>query len=70
MEGTTTIFSQIAAIWTAIMEWLAGTFGTIEALFWTGSQLTFLGTMCVISIGIGVFFLVVGVITNFIKLRS
>lgn len=68
MEGS--IFSQIAAIWTAIMEWLAESFGTIEALFWTGTQLTFLGTLSVISIGIGVFFLVVGVITNFIKLRS
>lgn len=70
MEGTTAIFSQIAAIWTAIMEWLAGSFGTIEALFWADGALTFLGTMCVISIGIGVFFLIVGVITNFIKLRS
>lgn len=70
MEGTTTIFGAIAQVWTAIMDWLAGSFPAIEALFWTGTGLTFLGTFAVISIGIGVFFLIMGVIQNFVRLRS
>lgn len=64
------MIGSITELWTAMVTWIVTTFGSIEALFWTGEALTTLGSMCFISIGIGLVFLVIGVITNFAKLRS
>lgn len=63
------VFSEIGA-------WIVETFTVIQALFWTvpegggAGSLTFLGTLMVISVGIGLIFLIIGVIQRFLHLRS
>lgn len=70
-----TIVSAILAVWTALSTWIIEALQSIVPLFWTagssgGGELTFFGFMSVVSLGIGVFFLLLRVVQNFIKLRS
>ena len=61
---------KITTTWGEVMNWLYGAIGDAEALFYSESGLTFLGTLSVIGVGIGVCFLIIGVIQNFLKLRG
>lgn len=65
------VISQITGVWTSMMEWISSSFAPITELFYTSEAgLTFLGTLAVIAIGISVFFLLMGVIQNFLHLRG
>lgn len=70
------LVTSIFDVFTAIGEWIVGAFNQMQALFWTVSEsggagsLTFLGTLMVISVGIGLIFLIIGVIQRFLHLRS
>jgi hypothetical protein len=69
------IVTAILDIWSGIGSWITEMLQQIVALFWTtgasgGGELTFFGTLAVVSIGISVFFLLLRVLQNFIKLRS
>lgn len=69
------IVTAILAVWSGISSWIIEGLQSIVALFWTagssgGGELTFFGTLSVVSVGIGVFFLLLRVLQNFIKLRS
>lgn len=66
------MIAAITSVWTSIMEWITGALGDVQAVFYdaTSSSLTFMGTLAVISVAIGVAFLVIGVIQNFLKLRG
>ena len=72
--GTTTvtasIISAITAVFTAIMEWIMTAITSVIAVFWTGTQLTFLGVLALIALGISIFFLLVGLVQNFLHLRG
>lgn len=58
-------------VFEAIAEWVVSVMPSIQALFYTAeSGLTLLGTLSVCSLGIGIFFLLLGVITNFFQFRS
>lgn len=65
------IVEAIFAVFSAIGDWFVGILPSFYSLFWVAETgLTLLGTLAVISIGIGLVFLLIGVITNFIKLRN
>lgn len=69
------MISAITTIWQDILDWLVEAIGSVQGVFYTtaadgGFTLTFLGTLAVISVGIGIVFLVIGVIQNFLHLRS
>lgn len=62
--------SAITTVWTDIMTWITTSLSSVQAVFYAESNLTFLGVLAVISVAIGVAFLVIGVIQNFLKLRG
>lgn len=72
----TDIVSAILSVFGDISEWIIATLMSLTDLFWQqtttgdGYQLTFFGVMAVVSVGIGLIFLLIRVIQNFIKLRS
>ena len=66
------MIEAIVDVWSSIMTALVGLFTSAQSLFWnsTESTLTFLGTLSVIGVSIGVVLLVVGIIQNFLHLRG
>ena len=67
----TSVIESITNVWSAIMGWFATSFGTVQKMFYVdGSGLTFLGTLAVCGLAIGVFFLLMGVIQNFLHFRG
>lgn len=68
---TATLIESITAVWQAILTWFTTALGSIQTVFYnTESGLTFMGVLAVISVAIGIVFLLVGVIQNFLHLRS
>lgn len=67
----TGIVNGITAVWTAISTWVIDTIPNVVEVFYTAEGgLTFLGTLSVIALGISVFFLIMGLIQNFLHLRG
>lgn len=65
-----TMISSITDVWTAIMQWITTSLASVQTVFYNEGALTFLGVLAVISVAIGIAFLIIGVIQNFLKLRS
>lgn len=68
--STATIISAITAVFTAVMEWVITAIQAVVAVFWTGEALTFLGVLALVALAISIFFLLMGVIQNFLHLRG
>lgn len=67
----TTVITAITSVFTAIMEWISTAIAEITPIFYVAETgLTFLGTLTVMGLGISIFFLLVGVISSFLHLRS
>ena len=69
------LVTSIFEIFTAIAEWIVSAFTNVQSIFWTvaetgGGELTFMGVLMVISVGIGLVFLIIGIIQRFLHLRS
>lgn len=70
------MIEAITNVWTQMMTVLTGLIASAQDIFWTvgadggTGSLTFLGTLAVISVAVGVVFLIIGVIQNFLHLRS
>lgn len=67
---TSTVISAITAVFTAVMSWIITAIQSVVAVFWTGEALTFLGVLALVALGISIFFLLVGLIQNFLHLRG
>lgn len=69
MTGTS-IVSSIFAVFTEILNWFTTTLGTVGDIFYTAEKgLTFIGTLSVIGLGVGVVLLVVNMLKSLIRLR-
>lgn len=65
------IVSQITGVFKSLADWFVQTLPSITEIFYNAeSGLTFLGTLSVIGVGISVFFLLMGLIQNFLHLRG
>lgn len=66
------MIASITGVWTEIMTWITTSLASVQTVFYNSSSgdLTFLGTLAVISVAIGVGFLLIGVIQNFLHLRG
>lgn len=65
------IVSQITGVFKSLADWFVQTLPSITAIFYDAETgLTFLGTLSVIGLGISVFFLLMGIIQNFLHLRG
>ena len=60
----------ITTVWSEIMTWITTSLASVQTVFYADNALTFLGVLAVIGVAIGVAFLVIGVIQNFLKLRG
>lgn len=67
----TTVIGSITAVFTAIMEWISGAISDITPIFYVAETgLTFMGTLTVMGLGISIFFLLIGVVSNFLHFRG
>ena len=70
------MIEAITSVWSEIMAWIVEAIGSVQEVFYTAGtsggpgSLTFLGVLAVISVAIGIAFLVIGVIQNFLRLRG
>lgn len=67
---TASVITAITAVFTAVMEWIITAITAVVAVFWTGEALTFLGVLALIALAISIFFLLMGIIQNFLHLRG
>lgn len=68
MEGS--IISSVMEIFTAILNWFTTSMTAVSNLFYTDGNLTLVGVMALLGLGIGVFTVVVGIIRSLIKARG
>ena len=63
---------QITTTWSEVMDWIITSLAEVQVVFYdtTTSKLTFLGTLAIIAVAIGIAFLLIGVIQNFLHLRG
>lgn len=64
------MISAITEVWTQIMTWITTSLASVQTVFYVDNNLTFMGVLAVISVAIGVAFLIIGVVQNFLRLRS
>lgn len=66
------MIGQITNAWTEVMEWILTSLADVQVVFYDTDNgvLTFLGTLAVISVAVGIAFLLIGVIQNFLHLRG
>lgn len=70
------VLDAVLAVFTAIAGWVSDTLPTIQGIFWTAGtsgnpgSLTFMGVLAVAGLAISVFFLLMGVIQNFLHFRG
>lgn len=64
------MIGSITTTWTEVMNWVVESLGSVQTVFYDEGALTFLGTLAVIGVSIGIAFLVIGVVQNFLKLRG
>ena len=66
------MIGQITLVWSDVLEWILAALGDAQVVFYDAANggLTFLGTLAVISVSIGIAFLLIGVIQNFLHLRG
>lgn len=68
--------SAITGVFDAVFTWLKTAITSVLSVFYTagsgdtGGQLTFLGVLALIALAISIFFLLVGLIQNFLHLRG
>ena len=70
------IISAMTAVFDAVFTWVKSAITSVIEVFYTtgsgdtGGQLTFLGVLALIALAISIFFLLVGLIQNFLHLRG
>lgn len=65
------IITSITGVFTAIAEWFVSFIPTLVSLFYVAETgLTFLGTLAVCGLAVSLFFLVIGLIQNFLHFRG
>ena len=66
------MITAVTNVFTGIGDWIAGFLPTIMAIFWDveAGTLTFLGILAVCGLAVSIFFLLMGVIQNFLHFRG
>lgn len=61
------VVTAITGIFSAIGNWISTSLTDLQDVFWSGEGLTFLGTLAILGLGMGVVFLLIGIIQRFLK---
>lgn len=71
---TAGVITAMTAVFTAIFQWIQGAITSVIDVFYvsegTNQGLTFLGVLALVALGISIFFLLVGLVQNFLHLRG
>lgn len=67
MDILTAVFTVFAAVFDAMIGWLTD---VVELFINSSGELTFFGTLALVSLGISIFFLLVRVVQNFLHFRG
>lgn len=68
---TTSVITALTDVWDAVSTWLVGAFKGIMPMFYDAeSGLTFMGVLAAASLGVGLIFLLIRIVQNFIHFRS
>lgn len=62
--------APITAVFSEIITWIVSALESVLAVFYADGALTFLGMLGVAGLAISVFFLIMGVIQNFLHFRG
>lgn len=66
-----TVLESITGVFTEMAEWVSTTIPTLSAIFYNAETgLTFIGNLSVAGLSLSVFFLLMGVIQNFLHFRG
>ena len=66
----------MTAVFTAVFTWLEGAIQSVLSVFWDATansgagELTILGVLALVALAISIFFLLMGLIQNFLHLRG
>lgn len=70
------LITAVLAVLTAVGQWIGAAFSDwVFPIFWTaaedgGGSLTILGVLAIMGFGVGLVFLLIGVVQNFFRMRS
>ena len=66
------VVTAITGVFTAIATWITTTIPDVTEVFFSASsgELTFLGVLAVVALGISIFFLLMGLVQNFLHFRG
>ena len=64
------VVSAITSVFSSIMSWIATSVNDLVPIFYNNDSLTFLGTLTIMGLGISIFFLLIGVISSFLRFRG
>lgn len=62
--------TSILGVFDAITEWFASTLASISSIFYSGTELTFIGVLAVLGLGIAVVTMVVAMVRSLLKGRG
>lgn len=71
-----TVVDSILAVFLSVASWFGDAFDAIIPMFWqaaetgNGGSLTFMGVLAIAGMAIGVSFLLLSVVSNFLKFRA
>lgn len=67
----TAVITSVTQVFSAIADWIIDAIPSIVAIFYSAETgLTFLGVLAVVALGISVFFLLMGLVQNFLHFRG
>lgn len=67
----TSVVTSITGVFTAMASWITTTIPSVVAVFYDETHgLTFMGTLAVIALSVSVFFLLMGLVQNFLHFRG
>lgn len=58
------------SIFTAIGQWISGAAANLTSMFFVDNSLTFVGTLCIAALSMAVAFLIIGLISRFLRFRA
>lgn len=64
------VVNAITGVFTNIAGWITNVIPTVTAVFYAEGQLTFLGVLAVCGLAVSIFFLIMGLVQNFLHFRG
>lgn len=66
----TTVIQAITGVFTEIGTWITTTLGDFSEVFYADGGLTFIGTLSIASLGIGLVMLLINKVKDFLQFRA